>query len=92
MKKKIFSLVAIAAISFGAWNYSENQASVEVSDLALANVEALALGESGSGRSCFNNVTIAPNDGSLAISARKCSSACWVYWATAASDRGECPS
>ena len=92
MKKKIFSLVAIAAISFGAWNYSENQASVEVSDLALANVEALALGESGGNQPCFKNVTIAPNDGSLAISARRCESGCWVYWATAASDRGECPS
>ena len=45
MKKKIFSLVAIAAISLGAWNYSENQNNVELSDLALANVEALASGE-----------------------------------------------
>ena len=47
MKKKIFSLVAIAAISLGAWNYSENQANVEFSDLALANIEALASGEYG---------------------------------------------
>jgi hypothetical protein len=45
MKKKIFSLVAIAAISLGVWNYSENQTNVELSDLALANVEALASGE-----------------------------------------------
>ena len=75
-----------------SWNYSEIQASVEISDLALANVEALAFGESGGNQSCFEYVTIAPNDGSLAISARKCSSACWVYWATTASDRGECPS
>ena len=49
MKKKIFSLVAIAAISLGAWNYSENQSNVEISDLALVNIEALANNESGSG-------------------------------------------
>ena len=48
MKKKIFSLVAIAAISLGVWNYSENQNSVELSDFALANIEALANNESGS--------------------------------------------
>ena len=47
MKKKIFSLVAIAAISLGAWNYSENQNSVEFSDLALENIDALASGEYG---------------------------------------------
>ena len=45
MKNKIFSLVAIAAISLGAWSYSESQRNVELSDLALANVEALAYGE-----------------------------------------------
>ena len=45
MKKNIFSLVAIAAISLSAWNYSENQNNVELSDLALENVEALASGE-----------------------------------------------
>ena len=48
MKKKIFSLVAISAISLGVWSYSENQNNVEFSDLALENIEALANREGGS--------------------------------------------
>lgn len=54
MKKKLMSLVAIAAIGLSVWGYSENQNSVEFSDLALANVEALANGEDG-GITCDRN-------------------------------------
>lgn len=36
----IIALVAIAAIA--GWNFSQNQNEVELSDLALANVDALA--------------------------------------------------
>lgn len=43
----IIALVAIAAVV--GWNFSQNQNGVELSDLALANVTALANGESGSG-------------------------------------------
>ena len=90
MKKKIFSLVAIAAISLGAWNYSENQNNVELSDLALANVEALAWGEDGgSSSSCFNSISIAPDDGSLAVGARDCWT-CQYYWVTYANDSDNC--
>jgi hypothetical protein len=43
MKKKIFSIVFIAAIAVAAaWNFSRNQDEVELSDLDLSNVEALA--------------------------------------------------
>ena len=43
MRKKIFGAVLIAAMAVAAgWNYQQNKQSVELSDLAMANVEALA--------------------------------------------------
>ena len=60
MKKKLMSLVAIAAIGLSVWRYSENQNSVEFSDLALANVEALANGETDS-EHCDRLCSYAPN-------------------------------
>jgi hypothetical protein len=46
MKKKIFSIVFVAAIAVAAaWNFAQNKSNVELSDLAMANVEALADGE-----------------------------------------------
>lgn len=45
MKKIIgIALIAIVAITAG-WNFSQTQNEVELSDLALANVEALASAE-----------------------------------------------
>ena len=44
--KKLFGIMALAAIAATAgWNYSQSQDEVELSDLALANVEALASAE-----------------------------------------------
>lgn len=44
--KKLFGIIAIAAIAAtAAWNFSQSQNEVELSDLALANVEALARNE-----------------------------------------------
>ncbi len=49
MGKKIFGVIAFVAIATAAgWNYQQNKQEVELSDLALENVEALASGE-GSG-------------------------------------------
>lgn len=46
MGKRIISIIAVAAIAAVAgWNYQQNMNKVEMSDLALANVEALASGE-----------------------------------------------
>ena len=46
MKKKVFSFIAFAAIAAVAgWNYNQNMNNVNLSDLALENVEALASGE-----------------------------------------------
>ena len=44
MGTKILGVIAFAAIAAAAagWNYQQNKQEVELSDLALANVEALA--------------------------------------------------
>ena len=43
MKKKIFGAVLITAMAVTAgWNFNQSKNEVELSDLALANVEALA--------------------------------------------------
>jgi hypothetical protein len=48
MKKRIFGLVIVAAIVLGSgWNISKSD--VALSDMALANVEALATGEGAGG-------------------------------------------
>ncbi|WP_456087610.1 NVEALA domain-containing protein [Parabacteroides sp.] len=52
MGTKILGVIAFAAIAAVAgWNYQQNKQSVELSDLALANIEALASGE-GSTSDC----------------------------------------
>lgn len=49
MGKKFFGVIAFVAIAAAAgWNYQQNTNEVELSDLALDNVEALASGEDGS--------------------------------------------
>lgn len=46
MKKKIFSIVAaVAVVAAAGWSYLQSKQSVELSDLAMENVEALATGE-----------------------------------------------
>ena len=54
MKLKIFWAVLFTAIALAAgWNFSQSQNEVELSDLALANVEALARIE-GQNDACAN--------------------------------------
>jgi hypothetical protein len=71
MKKKIVSIVFVAAIAVAAaWNFSQSKAEADMPDLALANVEALASGEgSTTCSSCnFNSSSICwmtPFDGCL---------------------------
>ena len=46
MGKKIIGVISFAAIAVAAgWNYQQNKQEVELSDLALENVEALARNE-----------------------------------------------
>ncbi len=65
MGKKFFGVIAFAAIAVAAgWNYQQNKQEVELSDLALDNVEALARGE-GAGEACddFTTMTCLSNGG-----------------------------
>ena len=45
MKKYIISMMAVVTVAIAGWNYQQNK-EVELSDLAMENVEALAQGES----------------------------------------------
>ena len=57
MKKNILKVTLVAAIAlFAGYNVYSSQKTVEMSDLALANVEALAQDEN-SGSSCFYRIT-----------------------------------
>lgn len=48
MKKKIIGVALVAAMAVAAgWSYNQSKNEVAMSDLALANVEALASGEGG---------------------------------------------
>ena len=40
--KKLLGIIAIAAAAAAGWNFSQSQDEIELSDLAPANVEALA--------------------------------------------------
>jgi hypothetical protein len=54
MKKKMLGIIAFAAIAAVAgWNYNQNMNNVNLSDLALENVEALAGGEVEVGVPCI---------------------------------------
>ncbi|MCS2892379.1 MULTISPECIES: NVEALA domain-containing protein [Parabacteroides] len=54
MKNKILGVAIIAALTITAsWNFQQNQKQTKLSDLTLANVEALASGEDTSGKICF---------------------------------------
>lgn len=49
MRKKVFGVVAMAAIAAAAsWNFNESKNEVVLTGLALDNVEALASNEDGS--------------------------------------------
>lgn len=55
MKKKFFGVVIIAAIALAAgWNFNQSKHEMFLSDLALANVEALAYGEESTMPECVS--------------------------------------
>ncbi|MDR0749065.1 MAG: NVEALA domain-containing protein [Tannerellaceae bacterium] len=67
MKSRLTSIVFVAAIAIAAaWNFTQSsKAEVELSDLALTNVEALASGEGtspckgyGSVLCTYNNIWV----------------------------------
>ncbi len=80
MEKKIIGVIAFAAIAAAAgWNYRQNKQEVELSDLALANVEALARWEDpneGRGmekKDCYRNGIVT---GTRCVSSASSSSIC----------------
>jgi hypothetical protein len=60
MKKKILGVAIVAAIALvSGWNINQSKSDVALSDMALANVEALA--EEGGGTiSCCSDTSICP--------------------------------
>ena len=89
MKKFVkVAFVAIFAAIAGYGVYTSQKADV-MSELALANVEALAGGESSGNRVCFTKWRKAPNNGSLAFWDWICSE-CESYWLLEGSIRGHC--
>lgn len=61
MKKALYTVAVIATVAIAGWNYQQNK-EVELSDLAMANVEALARNEGSS--DCQN---FCPNSGYMCI-------------------------
>lgn len=56
MKKKIFSLTIIAALSLiASYNFFKHESKIHLSDLALNNIEALAGAECTTNWSCWLN-------------------------------------
>ena len=53
MGPKILGVIAFAAIAAAGWNYQQNKNEVQLSDLALENVEALAWDENKSNYHLF---------------------------------------
>ncbi|WP_085537481.1 NVEALA domain-containing protein [Massilibacteroides vaginae] len=54
MKKKLLSIVAVAAVAVAAaWGFNQSNNEVALTDVTLSNVEALAGGESGG--TCYYN-------------------------------------
>lgn len=91
MKKKIFGTVLIAAMVLAAgWNFNQSKNEVNMSELALANVEALAYGEI-SGSQCFR--TWYQEDifgGSGATFLAKVCDSCIYKYLNSASNPGNC--
>ena len=92
MKKKIFGVALIAAMALAAgWNFNQSKNEVELSDLALANVEALASGEDTSGKICFypgtsNYDELIPCDAAYP-NIGKCKERQWRYYSK---DKAQC--
>lgn len=62
--KKYFLIIIIKLAFIGTmgWVYQQNKKSVELSDLAVANIEALASGEaSGTRLKCYKTISGNPN-------------------------------
>jgi hypothetical protein len=87
VKTAFASVFVVVIVGYGVY---VNQKTNTMSNSTLANVEALASGESGGDdRVCFNKWRKAPDDDSLAYWDWICSE-CEAYWLLEGSNRGSC--
>lgn len=86
MKTRTLSIVAFVAVAFTAgWNYQQNKQNVELPELVLENIEALANGEeSGEEDFCWSQFS-----GGLAWP-RQCPSCQRLPFATGVGTTGTC--
>ncbi|MBR4924048.1 MAG: hypothetical protein IKY99_10615 [Bacteroidaceae bacterium] len=90
MKKNLVKmmLAAIVVLASGVNIYNSQKVS-GMSDVVLANVDALADGEYSGDNNCHEIVLAAPNDDSLAVWAVWCQE-CKGMWAISAYNSGHC--
>lgn len=74
MKKKIFGAVLITAMAVAAgWNFNQSKNETQLSDLTLANVEALAHEEGiQSGDACYSDGKYDANEPKVVVCAESC--------------------
>lgn len=73
MNKKLFGTMAVATALLAGYNMYESSAEMKLSDLALANVEALANGENGnSGKVCYKETERVENETDLGMNVIDC--------------------
>lgn len=92
MKKRILGVVIAATVAVAAgWNFNQSK-KVELSELALANVEALASGESGSSITgeCSSSVVIVTECRATCICGKTWYPSPRVYNASARNLQGRC--
>lgn len=90
MKKNFIKMMfaAIVVVASGVNIYNSQKENV-LSDIVLANVDALADDEYSGNNNCHKTVIAAPNDGSLAVWAVWCQE-CRGMWAISANTLGHC--
>ena len=90
MKKNLVKmmLAAVVVVASGV-NIYNSQKENGMSDVVLANVDALADGEYSGDNNCHEIVLAAPNDDSLAVWAVWCQE-CKGMWAISAYNSGHC--
>ena len=75
MKNSILLFVVLTTAAIAGWNYQQSKQKVELSDLALENIEALASDESGSSRYQTMGYCT-PSDLNYMCTSRKTAEAC----------------
>ena len=88
-RKLIKGMMAVAIVAVAGLTIYTNQPKEEMTDVMLANIEALATGESIGSKDCYKSYVEAPGDNSLAVWLRVCST-CTQKWLTYANNKSNC--